>query len=175
MQLRQLRADEGLAYRDVRLRALQQAPEAFAATYDEEAAQPDAFWLDLVARTANAMEAAMFTIERPEATPAAPTNLAATTFVRVSPTPPHDAYIGAMWLDPDLRGPLAASEDRWADLLLQAAEHFARTLGSPAITLWVAESNPAAHRFYERNGYRPTGQSEPQPSGITAHLLHKPL
>ena len=178
MQLRQLRPDEGLAYRDVRLRSLQQAPEAFVSTYDEEAAQPDAFWLDLVARTADAMEAAMFTIERPDGSPGAPgapNNLAATTFVRVSPDPPHDAYIGAMWLDPDLRGPLAAPEVSWADQLLAAAERFARTLGSQAITLWVAEANPAAHRFYERNGYRPTGQSEPQPSGITAHLLHKLL
>lgn len=169
MQLRQLRSDEGLAYRDVRLRSLREAPEAFASTYDEEAAEPDEHWVDLVAHTADAMEAAMFTVERPDG------SHAATTFVRVSSTPPHDAYIGAMWLDPDLRGPLPAPEASWADQLLAAAEHFARTLGSQAITLWVAESNPAAHRFYERNGYRPTGQSEPQPSGITARLLHKLL
>ena len=169
MQLRQLRSDEGLAYRDVRLRSLREAPAAFAATIDEESAQSEAFWLDLVARTSEAMEVTMFTIERPDGT------LAATTFVRVSREPPHDAYIGAMWVDSDLRGPRSGAEESWADALLGAAEQFARRLGSQSVTLWVSESNPAAQRFYERNGYRPTGQSEPQPSGITAQLLLKPL
>lgn len=169
MQLRQLRSDEGLAYRDLRLRSLREAPEAFASTFDEESTEPDQHWLDLVARTAAAMEAAIFTIERPDG------SHAATTFVRVSPTPPHDAYIGAMWLDPDLRGPRGDGEANWADALLGAAEHFARTLGSQNITLWVSESNPTAQRFYARNGYRPTGLTEPQTSGITAHHLLKPL
>jgi len=41
--------------------------------------------------------------------------------------------------------------------------------------LWVSGSNPAAQRFYERNGYRPTGVQEPQSSGIIAHMLLKPL
>ena len=170
MHLRQLRPDEGLAYRDVRLRSLREAPEAFASTFEEESTQPDAFWLDLVDRTAEAMGSAILTVERDDGT------LAATTYVRVAPDPPHDAYIGAMWLDADLRGPRETPDGPgWADQLLAAAEHFARTLGSQSIELWVSESNPRAQRFYQRNGYRPTGLTEPQPSGITAHHLVKPL
>lgn len=170
MQLRQLRPDEGLAYRDVRLRSLREAPEAFASTHEEESQQPDDFWRDLIRRTAQSMEAAVFTVERDDGT------LAATAFVRVSPAPPHDGYIGAMWLDADLRGAGDPSgAPGWADQLLAAAEHFARALGSESVGLWVSESNPRAQRFYERNGYRPTGLREPQPSGITASHLVKPV
>jgi len=170
VHVRQFRPDEGLAYRDVRLRALSEAPEAFASTHEEESLQSDNFWRDLVRQTAESMEAAIFTLERDDGT------LAATTYVRVSPDLPHGAYIGAMWLDADLRGERGpADTPRWADQLLSSAEHFARSLGSENVELWVSESNPRAQRFYERNGYRPTGLTEPQPSGITAIHLTKPL
>jgi GNAT superfamily N-acetyltransferase len=163
MQIRQLRADEGLAYRDIRLRALREAPHAFAATLEEEAAQPASFWLDLIARTAEAMEAALFVAERDDRT------LGGTAFVRVSPEPPHGGYVGAMWVDEDLRGSGAA------DALLEAAERFALALGSSEVTLWVSDANPIARRFYERNGYVATSVAERQTSGITALMMLKPI
>ena len=109
------------------------------------------------------MEAAVIAVDRGDGT------LAGSAFVRVSPDPPHDAYVGAMWVDEDLRGA------GWADALLEAAERFAQRLGCQAVELWVSGSNPPAQRFYERNGYRPTGVTEPQSSGIIAHMLLKPL
>lgn len=163
MEIRPLGPDDGLAYRDVRLRALREAPEAFASTFEEESNQSDAFWRDLVARTAGAMEAEILAIDRGDGT------LAGTAFVRVSSDPPHDGYVGAMWVDEDLRGA------GWGDALLEHAEGFARRLGCGAVELWVSGSNPLAQRFYERNGYRPTGVQEPQSSGIIAHMLLKPL
>lgn len=163
MEIRELDVADGLAYRDVRLRALSEAPTAFASTFEEESAHPDDLWRDIVTRTAEAMEATIFAVGRGDGT------LAGTAFVRVSSDPPHDGYVGAMWLDEDLRGA------GWADALLAAAEGFARRLGSSAMELWVSGSNPAAQRFYERNGYRPTGVHEPQSSGIIAHMLLKPL
>jgi GNAT superfamily N-acetyltransferase len=163
MEIRQLTAEDGLAYRNVRLRALREAPAAFASTHAEEAAHPEAFWRDLLVRTAAAMEATIFAVDRGDGA------LAGTTFVRVAPEPPHDAYVGAMWVDEDLRGA------GWADRLLESAEDFARRLGSATLELWVSETNPPARRFYERHGYRPTGVTEPQPSGVIAHMLTKPL
>lgn len=163
MEIRELGPSDGLAYRDVRLRALREAPTAFASTFEEESGHPDAFWVDLVSRTAHAMEAAVLAVDRGDG------NLAGTAFVRVSSEPPHDGYVGAMWVDEDLRGA------GWADALLEAAERFAQRLGATAVELWVSGSNPLARRFYERNGYRPTGVQEPQSSGIIAHMLLKPL
>lgn len=163
MEIRELGPDDGLAYREVRLRALREAPTAFASTFEEESAQPDEFWQNLVSMTAESMESVLFAVDRGAGT------LAGTAFVRVSPSAPHDAYVGGMWVDEDLRG------GGWADALLESAERFSRRLGSQAIELWVSGSNPLAQRFYERNGYRPTGVREPQASGIVAHMLVKPL
>lgn len=163
MNIRQLGRDDGLAYRDVRLRALREAPTAFASTLAEESAHPEDFWRDLVARTADAMEAALFAVDRGDGA------LAGTAFVQVAVDPPNDGYVGAMWVDEDLRG------GGWADALLEAAEQFAVRLGSTEVTLWVSENNPPAWRFYERHGYRATRTTEPQPSGITAHMLTKSL
>jgi ribosomal protein S18 acetylase RimI-like enzyme len=163
MELRALGATDGLAYREVRLRALRDAPEAFGSTFAEESVHDEAFWIDLVGRTAEAMEAELLAIDRGDGT------LAGTTFVRVSPEPPHDGYVGAMWVDADLRG------GDWASALLDEAERFARRLGSEAMTLWVSQGNAPARRFYERQGYKSTGTAELQPSGIVAELWMKPL
>lgn len=163
VEIRELGSNDGLAYRDVRLRALREAPTAFASTHAEESAHPEAFWEDLVARTADAMEATLFAVDRGDG------SLAGTAFVRVAVEPPHGGYVGAMWVDADLRGA------GWADALLESAERFARRLGSEEVTLWVSESNPPAWRFYARHGYRPTGATEPQSSGINAYMLTKPL
>lgn len=163
MEVRALRADEGLAYRDVRLRALKLAREAFGSTYAEESVLDDQFWREQMVRTAGAMEAELFAVDRGDG------SLAGTAFVRVSPDPPHDGYVGAMWVDEDLRG------GGWADALLDAAEHFARTLGAPAVGLWVEAANARARRFYERRGYAATGITEPDGRGGTTYLLRKEL
>ena len=34
---------------------------------------------------------------------------------------------------------------------------FDAAVGDDAVSLWVAEDNPRAHRFYERNGFRRDG------------------
>jgi ribosomal protein S18 acetylase RimI-like enzyme len=163
MELRELRADEGLAYREIRLRALREAPDAFASTLEEESAQPELFWQELIAQTAEAMEAALLAVDRGDG------SLGGTTFVRLNPDPPHDGYVGGMWLDRDLRG------QGWGDALLVTAERFSQRLGSKNLELWVGASNPPALRFYERNGYQLTGVEEAQSSGIIARMMLKPL
>lgn len=163
MEMRELRADEGLAYREIRLRALREAPDAFASTLEEESAQPERYWREMVAQTARAMEATVLVVDRGDG------RLGGTTFVRLASEPPHDGYVGGMWLDTDLRG------QGWGDALLEASERFSQRRGSQALELWVSSSNPPALRFYERNGYRLTGIEERQSSGIVARMMVKPL
>src|SRR5688500_530236 len=50
IEVRVVRASEWRALRDVRLRALADAPYAFASTYDREAAWPDGEWQSWAAR-----------------------------------------------------------------------------------------------------------------------------
>jgi len=163
VEIRALRAEEGLAYREVRLRALRLAPQAFATSYAEEAAQPDAFWIERAERAAEAMGVASFVLDRGNGT------LAGTAFVRVNEDPPHDAFIGAMWVDEDLRGA------GWADALLDAAERHAMRYGATAAELWVEADNARAQRVYLRHGYAPTGIEQPAPQGGTVRLMRKEL
>ena len=41
--------------------------------------------------------------------------------------------------------------------LLESCAEFMRSLGLPRAVLWVVEENSHARRFYEREGWRPTG------------------
>jgi RimJ/RimL family protein N-acetyltransferase len=58
----------------------------------------------------------------------------------------------AMWVHPDARGSGAA------DTLVSAVIDWARAEGARAVTLHVLERNARSRRFYERNGFRPTGE-----------------
>ncbi len=53
---------------------------------------------------------------------------------------------------PEFRG---QGHGRW---FLRALEHELETRGARRIVLWVANENTRARRFYERQGYRPTGR-----------------
>ena len=121
MNVRRIRADEGLAYREVRLRALQGAPTAYFATYEDEAPRPDEVWHELAQQGAYAMELATFVVDRGNG------DLAGTVFTRVNVDPPHDAYVGAMWLDEGLRG------QGWGEALLDAP---ARPVRPPPSSGW---------------------------------------
>ncbi len=50
ISVRTLEVEDWQEYREVRLAALQDSPHAFLADYDEEAAQPEQFWRDRMAR-----------------------------------------------------------------------------------------------------------------------------
>ena len=49
MEIRRIGADEWGELRDLRLRALQDAPDAFGSTYEEESIRTDAEWMEWAA------------------------------------------------------------------------------------------------------------------------------
>lgn len=145
MLVRRLRADETAAYRDVRLRALLRAPEAFGSTYEESVARPDAVWAEFTLRLATSDAAAGFVLDRGDG------RFAGLASVRLLED--GDAEINQMWLDEDVRG------GAWAQALLDACHAAAVAMGAPRTTLWVVETNERARRLYLRSGYRPTGET----------------
>lgn len=130
--------------RAVRLRALQEAPYAFASTYERESAFDTADWVDRL------------------------TSGSATFLARVGETsvgictglPPRDAIVElvAMWVDPAVRGSGVAAE------LVHAVSAWAADQGADRIHLWVAGANERAKRFYERLDFVLTGERQPLPS-----------
>ncbi|MEX2374745.1 MAG: GNAT family N-acetyltransferase [Dehalococcoidia bacterium] len=163
VNLRRIRTDEGGAYREVRLRALQRAPDAYEITYEESIQISGDEWRSLAEQGAEAMECAIFVLDRGDGV------FGGTVFVRVNEQPPYDAFVGAMWVDEDLRGSSVASA------LLDAAEHFASVCGSTMCELWVEADNIPGRRLYEGHGYAETGVTMPGRRDVRSLLMQKQL
>lgn len=127
------------------LRALTDSPDAFASTHAREAGFDDARWQRWVER------GDWFLARR-----------SGTVVGIVSITEDDDRsdepHLVALWVDPGHRGTPAAAS------LVQAVCRRAQERGASAVTLWVADDNPRARRFYARLGFRPTGERQPLPS-----------
>jgi len=63
-----------------------------------------------------------------------------------------------MWVADDHRGTSVAAE------LVEAICGWTRLQGAKLVTLWVADGNPRARRFYERLGFHSTGHRQSLPS-----------
>jgi ribosomal protein S18 acetylase RimI-like enzyme len=142
MEVRRVRPDECEVLRDLRLRALADAPDAFATTHAEAAARPERWWRDWAERSALGEDQAMFLAWEGDE----PVGLAGVF------GDPGRFDVISMWTEPSKRGRGIATA------LLRAAVQFARD--SP-VFLSVTETNDAARRVYERFGFVATGITEP--------------
>ena len=144
--------------RAVRLRALLDAPDAFASTYDDNVARPDEHWLTWLGPMATFLH---------ESADGAVLGMVAAW---IDPESPDRCDLMAMWVDPAARGTGAAAE------LLDAASGWGRAEGATIVEIEVYDSNVSAVRFYERNGFVPTGaRRERDGEGRTAHSRRRPL
>jgi len=60
MEIRRVQADKWRELRDIRLRALSDAPDAFETRHEEAVQRPDDWWIDWAARSAEGDRQAMF-------------------------------------------------------------------------------------------------------------------
>lgn len=130
--------------RDVRLRALADAPEAFASSREREEAFDDDEWRRRV--TTNAW----FLARADGATVGLACGI---------PEPDDDAgrHLVGMWVDPAFRG------RGLSDLLVAAVMAWARRERATFLALWVVDGNDRALGFYERLGFEVTGEQQPLP------------
>lgn len=128
-----------------RLRALADAPYAYASTLAREQAYDDEEWRRRVADGA-------WYIAR---TRGQCVGIAATYTEQAQP---RDQHLVAMWVDCDHRGAGTASR------LVEAVLASCHEAGAETVSLWVADGSVRARRFYERVGFRPTGHRQPLPS-----------
>jgi GNAT superfamily N-acetyltransferase len=153
MLVRPLRADEWPLLRELRLRALADAPDAFARTHAEEAAAPERMWRDRAAGGPDIVT--LLATTAPEGDGAWTATGMAT--VRLEGEPPGGHLLG-MWVDPAHRGTGLAGR------LIDHAAAWARERGAGELVLWVVDRNTAARRAYRRAGFQPTGDHQPLPS-----------
>ena len=143
--VRALSADEWRTWRDIRLRSLADAPEAFGSTLAREQGFTESDWLRWLR--------GISVLATVEGVPAA---LGGGFRVR-------DGWmrVVAMWTDPAYRRRGLAV--RVLDVVVAAARAEGRRL-----VLDVAQGNSAARTAYERYGFVATGESEPIRKGTTA-------
>ena len=154
MEIRTIRPDEWRELRDLRLRALADAPDAFGATYDEELASTDEAWQHRANRPDGTMIVAVAEDGR---------------FVGMgSGGPAPDAVdfgaIYGMWVDPAFRG------QRIGEGIIRAIAGWAQTTGYGWIGLGVTIGNTAAIALYERLGFRDLGMRYPLREGTDLEI-----
>jgi GNAT superfamily N-acetyltransferase len=137
-------ADDRGDVRDVRLRALADAPTAFASSLEREQAFDDDEWLHRVTTKA------WFLVRADGTTVGLACGI---------PEPDDEAgrHLVGMWVEPAFRG------RGLADLLVAALMAWARRAGANYLALWVVDGNDRALASYERLGFETTGEKQPVP------------
>jgi ribosomal protein S18 acetylase RimI-like enzyme len=160
MTVRRLAPGEAELLRDVRLRALQDAPMAFGSTYAREVAFEDAEWERRATANAAGERSVAFVVEPRDGLVVA----------AIDQSDPELAHLYAMWVAPEARGTGAGRA------LVDAVVAWAIERGARRLETSVAEGNPAAMRLYVAAGFADTGRREPlgHSDGVVA-ILERPL
>ena len=155
IRVRRLGPDDWKVWRDIRLAALADAPNAFGATLAEEQRFDEAKWR---LRLTPSSGMAAVALDGPNAVG---------LIGGWTPEWTDAVFLVATWVDP------AARRQGVADALVAEVLNWSRDHGYPRVELRVTDGNDVARRLYLRNGFLPTGDIEPLDSNpsIGAELL----
>ena len=153
VRIRRFSPEDAPAFRELRLRALRDAPHAFASSLAQEEPCPLAEWEERVRRAAAGPdEVGFFAVEGE-----APVGMVG-AYLDAREGEPDVAHLVAMWVAPEMRGRGVGSA------LTRAVLGWAGERGARLVKLWVTTTNLDAVRLYERCGFGHTGRVEPLPS-----------
>lgn len=156
MEIRRATSAEWRLGRDIRLRALSEAPDAFCSTLEREQGFDDEDW--------------KFRLEHAETVFAWLGGEAVGT--ATGKADPHETggrEIVAMWVDPAYRRAGVATA------LIEDLVRRARDAGAASVALWVAGDNERAQRLYEKCGFAATGQRDVMRPGVDELRMRMPL
>lgn len=146
IDVRRVAPDQWQQLRDIRLAALRDAPDAFASTYEREAAFDEATW-----RSRTQSSAQFFAIDGEQIV-----GIAAGYHDPVDCAPDERSVV-SMWVAPSHRGQGIVA------LLVDAIADWARHDGAAALRLDIATGNDSARQAYLRAGFVVTGSAKPMP------------
>jgi GNAT superfamily N-acetyltransferase len=146
VEVRRLTEYDWQIWREVRLAALCDAPEAFYSTLAEEHAYDEAKWQDM-AKPAWGVKVVAYADDAPVGAVGA----------YLSEEIESAVELYGMWVSPAARGTGVGAE-LVRDVIAWANEH-----GRTAVRLWVVEGNERARRLYARLGFTPVDEFWPHP------------
>ena len=145
--------------RDVRIRAMADAPYAFGSTLERERSLSDSDWRLRIER-------GPWWLARPDDRGSAVGLVAG----MVDPDEPAARQLVGMWVDPSARGTGTAGR------LVEAVLAWARDDGAEGVVLWVADGNERAERLYARMGFSRNGRRAalpPDPEKGEFQMAHR--
>ena len=137
-------------FKDVRLRALQEAPYAFGSTYARESAFTDSEWAARLDRWNGVRGAGFIAVDD-----GIPCGIAGTL---LDEPDPERAELVSMWTAPSHRQSGVGRQ------LVNHVVDWTRGRNVSTLLLMVTSNNAAAIRFYEKLGFVRTGRTEPYPN-----------
>lgn len=150
--VRRIEPSDWRAYRDLRLRALQEAPDAFGSTYTLERGRPDALWASRLSDAVSSdRDAPLFALDGDR--------ICGLAWCKLDAQDPATAHLFQMWVAPESRGHGAGG------VLLKAALDWARHVGARRVRLGVTVGDSPATRLYARHGFVEVGEPEPLREG----------
>ena len=152
--IRPLLSDEWPLYRDLRLRALRDSPDAYGSILDIEAALTDAEWAERLARGVYSANELPLTAE-------CDGEHCGLAWVKLAAASAESAHLYQMWV--------AVGHRRRGvgRALVDVAAAWARRMGAPHLELDVTSNNDAAVRLYEGAGFETYGERRPLRPGST--------
>jgi ribosomal protein S18 acetylase RimI-like enzyme len=158
--VRRLRPGEAAPLRDLRLRSLSDAPDAFATTHAQASAWPPEHWEQWAAAP-----------EEEQVTVLAIDGERWVGMAACRRLGRDSSWLTALWVEPAVRGAGLGSR------LIEAAADWAREQGAATVELSVTTNNDAAATLYSRAGFAETGRRRPLPSdpSRTEVFLSRPV
>ncbi|HEY3214676.1 MAG TPA: GNAT family N-acetyltransferase [Actinomycetota bacterium] len=150
IRIRRVRREEWEPVRELRLRALADAPDAFASTLERERRLGQAGWIDWIEGWEGATNV-MFVAERDEGW------IGMALGSRTGDEP--EAHLYGMWVEPAWRARGVGAD------LVERVLSWARSWSARSVILAVTETNTGAATFYEHLGFEDTGEREPLREG----------
>jgi GNAT superfamily N-acetyltransferase len=151
IELVRLRDGEAGRLREIRLRALKDAPAAFADTLEGERAQPPERWSEWTRAGAAAEAHVTFVAVEDH-------RWLGMVVGRLRACPPASAWLEALWVDPSARRAGVGSG------LIEAVAGWARERGAETLDLSVTVGNEPAGALYAQAGFIETGRRRPLPA-----------
>lgn len=143
MTVSELERDDWAIVKEIRLKALGNAPSAFVATVASEEEQWPEYWQEqfdratwVVARDHEQVVVGIAALARPD-----------------GESPPQSRYVESVWVAPTNRRHGVLRQ------MLKHLEGLARSVGATELRLWVLETNGSAGCAYERLGFHPIPDS----------------
>ena len=158
MHLRRLEPHEASLHRELRLRALQEAPDFFADTFADIAARPSAYWEDFTRSVTEPGRHVMFIVREGEEA------LGSIYGIREAGED-GGGRVGGMWVAPEWR------RRGVGRALLQEVFKWAREQEMQRLRLWAPVHSPAACALYSQAGFRETGKRRPFPTNPALQIV----